>query len=312
MIEMFGLLHLEEGERSVPNLRARDFNDQITVYVDSAVCLSKSLRQRGINFTLLTNQSELVQARLKGSAQELHIREIPCRLEIPEGIKFYSAHFKFDAIKYLAALDLPYAVLCDLDMVCNQEVPGALENIAANKTAVFYDISDQVIPVFGREVIIRDLQLLHGLRSEGRWAGGEFIGGTPEFFGCLHAEVQALFARYLSVASSLHHVGDETLTSAALEVLRSKGTYIADAGTLDLVGRYWSIGTLHVQRPFSAYESTFLLHLPSDKRFLASMAVKGPGTTAQFLRRYRIYRMFTPRTLALRLTTRIRNAAVGA
>lgn len=59
-IKMFGLLYLKEGERSIVNLKIKDFQDQISVYVNNALSLSRSLQMRGIPFTLLTNDKSLV------------------------------------------------------------------------------------------------------------------------------------------------------------------------------------------------------------------------------------------------------------
>lgn len=104
--------------------------------------------------------------------------------------------------------------------------------------------------------------------------GGEFICGTPGFFAILSAEIDKIYDNYLNVIRQIHHVGDEAVTSAALEIMRRKGIYVADAGTLGIVGRFWSSKTLHPQKPFECFEKCSLLHLPADKHFLAKMARK--------------------------------------
>ncbi len=297
MIRLFGLLHLEAGEASAVNVSVRSFRDQVEVYIQNALCLAASLRQRGIRFTLLTNQPLLIKEWLPADTENFDVQEIPFTSRVPRRVRFYSAHFKFDVFRYFADLDEAYVGLCDLDMVCNGDEPRCLQNLSAAGVPIFYDITDQVSPAYGHEVIIRDLQALHGMRSEGRWAGGEFIAGPPAFFKKLCATIDELFDAYLESLPTAHHVGDEALTSAALEVLRRRGVNVVDAGTLGIVGRYWSERPLHVQRPFAAYAGVFLLHLPSDKRFLAALAAAGPGSADQFLRRYSAYLTRSPEAM---------------
>jgi len=145
-----------------------------------------------------------------------------------------------------------------------------------------YDISDQVIPAYGQDPIVRDLSAIHGLDSEGRWSGGEFISGPPEFFSDLVDAIEDVYGNYVSRISSLHHVGDEAFTSSALEVLRRKCRYVADAGTLGIVGRYWNTPVLHPQKPFESFRRCFLLHLPADKKFLSDLARRDSDTLSDF------------------------------
>ena len=57
-----------------------------------------------------------------------------------------------------------------------------------------------------------------------------------------------------------------------IDVAADGNVYIADAGTLGIIGRYWSVNVLHPQKPFDYYKNCFLLHLPADKRFLSDSA----------------------------------------
>ena len=202
----------------------------------------------------------------------LDVKEIPFTLEIPSGASFYSAHYKIDAFRYFSTLDDGYYSLCDLDVACINNPPLTLNNLVRSRIPICYDITDQVAPAFGHDIIIRDLTQIARLESEGRWMGGEFIAGPPSFFKKLIKEIDDLFPYYVSNLSSFHHTGDETLTSAALERLRREGVYIADAGTLGIIGRYWGFNVLHPQKPFDYYKNCFLLHLPADKRFLSDSA----------------------------------------
>ena len=137
-----------------------------------------------------------------------------------------------------------------------------------------YDISEQAIPAYGHETIIRTLELILGTSSEGRWYGGEFLAGPPHFFARLTIETENIFNAYLQHMDQLHHIGDETTTSAALERIRRSGEYVADGGTVNIIGRFWNSQTLHTQKPFKCFRECFLLHLPADKRFLLILPEK--------------------------------------
>ena len=290
-INFYGLLHLEEGEHSAINVPVIGFCDQITLYLDCAINLSNSLRARGIEFTLLTNKKDVLEEILQSEKKNLQVKEIPFTTRVPHGTKFYSGHFKLDAFRYFSTLNEGYVGLCDLDMVCINDFPQCFSNNILQKIPMCYDISDQVIPAYGHEVIIRDLGLIEGLESEGRWSGGEFISGTPEFFLTLAKKIDNLYENYINNLEKFHHNGDEAFVSAALETMRKNGTYIADAGTLGIVGRFWSGRTLHLQKPFKYFQHCFLLHLPADKRFLAEMSAREPiMESSKFAQAYIQYR----------------------
>lgn len=223
-IAMYGLLHLAEDESSAENVAVKDFDQQVSLYVRCATTLANSLRTVGVEFTLLTNQSAAIASIAHRIGSDLPIADIPCRTIVPHGARFFSAHFKLDAFRYLASLDAAYVGLCDLDVVCINPLPRCLSNNIELKIPMCYDISDQVIPAYGHDVIMRDLETLHGSRSEGRWCGGEFLSGTPAFFERLCEVVDKVYDNYLTSIGTLHHVGDEAVTSAALEILRRAGT----------------------------------------------------------------------------------------
>lgn len=282
---VYGLLHLDGGESLAPNTSIRDFHQQVELFANDALAFAQSLRAKGIGFTLLTNDLETIRESLHDTGDPLMIREIEFTTDVPSGSLFFSSHFKYDAFRYLSEQD-SYGVLCDIDMVCVNAVPRSFTNNVNDGIPMFYDISDQVIPAYGEDVIIRDLECISGVRSEGRWSGGEFIAGPPEFFSSLVREIEVLFGRYVANIETLHHVGDEMTTSAALERMRKRGVYIADAGTLGIVGRFWNTDVLHPQKPLEYFAQCFLLHLPADKWFLARLAARDMGDWSGFMRQY--------------------------
>ncbi len=290
-LRFYGLLHLCEEEGSVENLLVTNFFDKLAVYVNCAMTLSLSLQSKGVEFTLLTNRKNIVESLCKNKKGALCIEEISFETEVPRGVKFYSAHFKLDVFRHLSSLNYDYVGLCDLDMVCLNEIPSCLYRNAEQKIPMCYDITDQVIPAYGPVVITRSLELINGLQTEGRWTGGEFISGPPEFFEKLTKKIDHVYHNYINNLESMHHIGDEAVTSAALEIIRKEGTYVADAGTLGIVGRFWNARTLHHQKPFEYFQNCFLLHLPADKRFLSDISREGEMAKHTFFQLYDNYRV---------------------
>ncbi|MDZ3836834.1 MAG: hypothetical protein U0S49_05600 [Rhodospirillales bacterium] len=278
--KFFGLLHLEQDENSAVNVATSSFSEQTAIYVNNAVTLSSSLKKRGIDFELLTNRRDLVEGALP-TGRLLRITEIPFETPVPRGIKFYSAHFKVDALRYLSRIQDRYLVLSDLDVICINDCPEAFRNIIKVGIPLCYDISDQEIPSYGHDSILGDLRSVHGIEGEGRWLGGEFLGGTSEFFRRLVAKIDLIYPTYLSNLPRMRHVGDEALVSAAVELLRREGVYVADAGTIGIVARYWNRDSLHPQQSIHYYVGRFfLLHLPADKKFLSSLAAQATSASA--------------------------------
>jgi hypothetical protein len=99
-------------------------------------------------------------------------------------------------------------------------------------------------------------------------------------------EINSVFPNYLKELDGLHHVGSEMFVSVALEALRRKGIYTADAGTIGIIGRYWSSRILHPQKPFKYFTNCFLLHLPADKEFMADFCSQGVINDSLFVKRY--------------------------
>jgi len=289
-IRLFGLLYLKNGDHTAENFYVKDFLEKAAIYVNNAINLQHSLHKSGVEFILLTNNKSIVDEIVRVEGRELNVVEIPFLTKVPSGTRFYSAHFKIDAFRYLSALNDKYTGLCDLDMTCINDLPACFLNNIENQTPMYFDISDQVIPAYGQEVVARDLELIHHLKSEGRWSGGEFVCGSPSFFAALTTEIDNVYGNYLDVIDKLHHKGDESIVSASLEIMRRKGVYISDAGTLGIVGRYWSCRIAHPQKSFKYFEKCYLLHLPGDKRFLSDMAKKGPFDFSAFKREYAVYR----------------------
>lgn len=163
-------------------------------------------------------------------------------------------------------------------------MPPNLINCIKNNIPTYYEITDQVYPAHGRDRIISDKNILSNNDSTGLWAGGEFIGGNNIFFQKLYDEVLPLKTHYFKLYKHLFHNVDEMLVSVALEKL-SQNMLIVNAGSFGAIGRYWSSRTKHTQKPWSHYTDHFILHLPADKSFLASLDYNKKN----FMKMYPVY-----------------------
>jgi hypothetical protein len=268
---------LADNEFSAVNVKVKNFTEQISVYLSNASLLSKSLAHQGIKFTLLTNNADKLNHHALGVNQKLNIKEIKTETSIPSGTKFFSAHYKVEVFRYISKWSGSYAIFCDLDVVCLRPLPSVFKNISKLGTPLIYDVTDQIIPVDGHDVMIQTFESINKIASEGRWLGGEFIAGTPQFFEILTNQIDEILPTYFSLIETKQiktQGNDEVYTTAAIERLNRTGNHISDAGQMNVIGRFWSSGTKHIQKPFTHFESMFLLHLPADKYFLKKMDSK--------------------------------------
>lgn len=213
------------------------------------------------------------------------IREISFESDIPTNISFYSAHRKWDVHRYLGSLEEDaYVMLLDLDIMAARGVSESFRFYVEEGISLVYDITDQVVPAYGSGRILADLRLVSPACGSARWYGGEYISGKPSFFRGMYHWVECLKATYFETAPLLHHNSDELVSTIAVELLKRDGWRVDDAGTLGVIGRYWSSQCRHRQRSFTHYaDFCFLLHLPADKRFLAQVS---PCSNNERLARY--------------------------
>ena len=108
----------------------------------------------------------------------------------------------------------------------------------------------------------------------------------PAVFAEIAREVSRLWPAYIAQRSDLYHVGDEMLSTPALMLLRRRGLIVNDALGAKLITRWWSARTNHPQPSFAAVQTASILHLPSDKSYLASWAGR-PFDPARFVASYR-------------------------
>lgn len=270
-ITFYTLIHISRDEQSIHNNAfVKSFKDQINLYFSCARQLHRSLKEMETELIILTNDKAFLWD-LNETKYDIKIVQLDFILKVPSGLKFYSAHYKLEVYNYLASLSNEYVGLIDCDIVCVNNMPESFHNAIFSKTPLYYDITNQMAPAYGQEAMIAEKQKLGDRKSLGLWAGGEFITGTPEFFKSLYLEVEGIKGEYFRNFNNFKIQGDEMLTSVAIENMMNNGVNIMDAGTFSIIARFWSYKPLHTQKAIVAYKNYFLLHLPSDKRFITGL-----------------------------------------
>ena len=271
-LNFYTLLYVDLDNQSLSrNGIGGDFDRQMKTFVGCALSLSKSLAVfTGCKLTVLTNN----ESYLRRFSPELNYQELTFSLRVNPGLPYFSAHFKLDVFRHFASFERgdDYYVLLDSDMLCVNPIPGNFRRCIDRNVPVYYDITSLHIPAYGSVRMIGDKEkVMKGEISNGMWAGGEFIGGTSDYFRQLVAEIDRCQDQYFEVVSGLFHQGDEVLLSVAIEQLLKKGVHVCEVGRFGAVARYWTFPTKHIQNKWKSYKGCCFLHLPSDKRFLKSL-----------------------------------------
>ncbi|MFT5876504.1 MAG: hypothetical protein ACI8SA_000347 [Dokdonia sp.] len=259
----YTLLYINSDDNST---LSENSNSKLIDYIRCCKALNTSLEKQGHNLVVLTNNI----SSFKEHEKELKVRVIEFDLDVPKGIKFYSAHFKLDVFKYFSTLKSEYSILIDCDVVCINEMPSSMERVISLNIPMYYDITKERYPAYGRDKLIKDKKTLMHQESIGSWSGGEFIGGNDVFFDEIYLLCKKYWLGYKEKHQTLQHQGDEMLTSCAIEEFQIKGNFIFEVGSVGGISRFWSSNTMHVQNEFSSIIDNFLLHLPADKNIIAN------------------------------------------
>jgi hypothetical protein len=259
--KVYGLLYVDQAEQNNLDLPR---GSALDIYLRCAVTCAKSAAAAGEDYTLITNAPEQIGRLLaRLPYPELQLNEIAFDLQTPKGIRYYHSHFKIAVIDAMASgVFGEQPTLIDLDTV----VQRAFSSRLAGLDLVAYDITAKAAHC------LHDLALMLGNGAGGWWAGGELIGGSPAGLKRLAAGVHALLPQYFARIDRFIHVGDETVVSAAMNVMSRAGAAIADAGKLGLIARWHSSRTFIPQQTFAQIAGAAILHLPADKLFLARFA----------------------------------------
>lgn len=272
-MRFFTLLHIAEKEKSTHNNRSKSFADQIRIYVKCIKTLHASLKYAGYELAAITNNKAYFEQFLEGYA--IDVIELHFAMNVPSGVSFFSTHYKNEVYQYFGTLNDDYVVLMDSDIICINKMPQSFMSCVESGIPLYYDISDQMHPTFGQDVLLKDKKVVDKSAKVGIWAGGEFIGGRPEFFRQLYQQMEEFSPAYFAKINEFTHQGDEFLTSVAIENgILNKQYAILNAGMLGIICRYWSYPTKHEQPALHVYKKHFFLHLPSNKKLLAGIDIE--------------------------------------
>jgi len=287
-MKIYSLFYIGDTPERVVNSKIKE-EGRLRMYLLNARALSISLQRFGFSLIILTNNKKGLEYffSLDEFIAPLEIIEIDFSFPVPKGIEFYSAHFKIDVYKYFSGLDC-YSVLLDLDVICLGR--NILDIMNSGGRPYVYDISEQVVCVYGQTKILFDMASIGGGGEfEGRWCGGEMIAGDSMFFSHLYNTCIDISHNYFKCYKNLHHNGDEMIVSTAIELMRNKGFVIGDAGTLRGISRIWSGSVRHEKRRVSDLLISDFVHFPADKKFLAWVGGWARFDVDKFLRLYRLY-----------------------
>jgi hypothetical protein len=156
-------------------------------------------------------------------------------------------------------------------VVCVSHAPHALLELTSKSAACALDISNQVYAAYTHERVQRDVRLLSGGQLA-KWFGGEFLFGTTAFFRRLAEELNDIWPEYVVLRHIVHHQGDEMVISAALCRMLERNEDILCVQPGYAIVRWWNTVTSHRQVGLLSALRSELLHLPSDKNFIALCA----------------------------------------
>ncbi len=292
-LRLYSLLYIDEKNNINANIK-KNIKNQIEIYIKCAATLNKSCQLHKIRYAVITNNKELLDRFALELGVSIMSYQVDFSLDVPDKIPFYSAHFKIEVFKELATGGLGEIVgLIDLDtIIINDlaEYAGQLEDDCIyyyNITLQEFDSGSSLIDSI--KFLTGDKDIAHNF-----WSGGELLIAYYKLFGDLYNEIVPMWELYRCNYKKLYHCGDEMLTTAALFSLSGKGFNLRDLGSqskpdkIPMIQRWWSARTSFGQQSFDLACNVCVLHLPSDKVFLASLYEKDINK-ADFLVLYKDY-----------------------
>jgi hypothetical protein len=305
-LRLYSLFYVDPEHDSHVNL-AVGMRNPIDIYLECGIGLARSCERNGMKFAIITNKKTFVDERLAALGGVVATIEHVFERHVPADVTFFAAHFKLDLLRAFGLGTYGNNVcLIDIDTIVLKPMEV---NVSDNDVLFVYNIASQVRRENADAAILSDLALIGGpTASEPYWYGGEFIAGNMRAFASLSAKIDEMWPKYCEHISSLHHVGDEIIVTAAIELLRSEGGTLVDVGRDGVVSRWWTARTGFIQKKFDEIASSCLLHLPSDKPFLAAQS-RVRFDSERFISDYRRYakRKLNCRKLVNPILNMIRN-----
>ena len=278
-------MYVADTEERQFSRRKYSGKEKLDLYVKGACVLDKSLKINAIGeLCLLTNNKSAIEESLQRIGYlDLKVTAIDFNLNVPNGCRFYTAHFKIDVFRYFATRPVDeYSILLDSDVVAISPFDRDFYHIVEKGLPMVY-----FLPGYGGRRRLRDASKIIEDLEYMSWAGGEFIGGKASFYNSLYHEICSFKDNYWkNINNDLFHVGDEMLTSIALYNLNK--TYVPiDAGIQGFIHRYWSV----FDNAHYSARQTPLVHFPGDKMFFYNVNLES-DTIDELMRSFSRYKFF--------------------
>lgn len=265
----FGLLHFKNNENNNLNFNSINDNQKFMIYLKNAILLDKQLKFYGYKLILITNKKKYLNRLLKHLNYEIELKLINFKTIVPKKTHFYSCHFRVDIFRYLSTLKNVYSVLLDLDVLVLNN-PGKILNYQKKNISLVNNISQNVIPAYGRTKILKKLKTLNPNIDKVIWYGGDFFAGNSYFYNLLYKKTKFYQKKFIENIKDLHDQTDELFMSASLhDLTRNQSVKIRFGNNMNVFNRYWNTNVFHFQKKIDFYKRFIFLHLPADKIFLS-------------------------------------------
>ncbi len=268
-IRFYGLLHLKDNENKDLNFKSSNETHKTLIYLKNAILLDKQLKHYGYQLILITNKKRLLERLVKNLKCEINLKSIQFKTFVPKKTHFYSCHFRVDVFNFLSKQKNVYSILVDLDILILNN-PNKIIKLYKKKISLVNDITQNVIPAYGKKQILKNLQILNPNIRKIVWIGGDFFAGDNTFYKLLHNKAKFYQKKFVDNIERFPKQTDELFMSASLHDLKNnKLIKIKYGNKLNIFNRYWNTNVLHFQKKIENNEKFIFLHLPADKIFLS-------------------------------------------
>lgn len=265
----FGLLHFKKKENRNLNFKSVTEKEKALVYIKNAILLDKQLKYYGYNLIILTNKKNFLKKLLKNLKYELKLKSINFRTKVPKNTHFYSCHFRVDLFRYFSKLKNIYSVLLDLDILLLNS-PKKLIYYKKKNISLLNDITQNVLPAYGKSNILKKLKTLNPNIKKVNWYGGDFFAGNNIFYANLYNASSFYQKKFVKNLKKLKDQTDELFISASIYDLKKNSSLkIKSVKRSNIFTRYWNTNVLHNQEKIDYYKRFSMLHIPADKIFLS-------------------------------------------
>lgn len=265
----FGLLHFKKKENRNLNFKSYTEKEKALVYVKNAILLDKQLKYYGYNLIIITNKEIFLKKLLKKLKYELKLKSINFRTKVPKNTHFYSCHFRLDLFNYFSKLKNIYSVLLDLDILLLNS-PKKIINYKNKNISLLNDITQNVLPAYGKSNILKKLKTLNPNIKKVNWYGGDFFAGNHMFYKNLYNASSFYQKKFVKNQKKLKDQTDELFISASIYDLKKNSSLkIKSVKSSNIFTRYWNTNVLHDQKKIDYYKKFSMLHIPADKIFLS-------------------------------------------